>query len=132
VQTTTHPFSVTSSGSVTVPVQQSRTLFLHLSVSTARTLAVAVFLACLLLCALIGFSLLRDTKDKDEDVRIAARYASKLVDVTALPSSVEVVTVPLRTMDDLVEVGRRLEVPILHEGGASATYAVIDNGVLYT
>ena len=27
---------------------------------------------------------------------------------------------------------RRLETPILHESGATDTYAVIDNGVLYT
>jgi hypothetical protein len=132
VRATLHPFSVTSSGSVTVPVQRSHVLFLHLPVSTARTLAAAVFLASLVLCALVGLSLLRDTKDKDEDVRIAARYASLLVDVTSLPSSVEVVTVPLSTMDDLVAVARRLEAPILHESGATGTYAVIDNGVLYT
>ena len=91
-----------------------------------------MFLASLALCALVGLSLLRDTKDKDEDVRIAARYASLLVDVTSLPSSVEVVTVPLSTIDDLVAVARRLEAPILHESGATPTYAVIDNGVLYT
>jgi Family of unknown function (DUF5305) len=132
VQATLHPFSVTSSGSVTAPVQRSHTLFLHLSVSTVRWLAVAVLLACLVLGALVGLSLLRDTKDKDEDVRIAARYASLLVGVTSLPSSVEVVTVSLSTIGDLVEVGRRLEAPILHESGETDTYAVIDNGVLYT
>jgi hypothetical protein len=131
-QASLHPFSVTSSGSVTVPVQRSRNLFLHLPVSTARSLAVAVFLTCLVLGVLVGLSLLRDTKDKDEDVRIAARYASLLVGVTSLPSSVEVVTVSLRTIGDLVEVGRRLEAPILHASGAIDTYAVIDNGVLYT
>ena len=97
-----------------------------------RTLASAVFLACLVLCLLVGLSLLRDSKDKDEDIRIAARYASLLVEVTSLPSSVEMVTVSLSTIADLVEVGRRLETPILHESGATDTYAVIDNGVLYT
>jgi Family of unknown function (DUF5305) len=132
VATTPHPFSVTSSGSVTVPVQRPNVLFLHLAVSTVRTLAAAVFLACLVLCLLVGLSLLRDSKDKDEDIRIAARYASLLVEVTSLPSSVEMVTVSLRTIADLVEVGRRLETPILHESGATDTYAVIDNGVLYT
>jgi hypothetical protein len=54
------------------------------------------------------------------------------VEVTSLPSSVEMVTVSLSTIADLVEVGRRLETPILHESGAIDTYAVIDNGVLYT
>jgi hypothetical protein len=132
VSTTLHPFSVTSSGSVTVPVQRPHVLFWHLTVSTARTLAATVFGACLLLCVLVGLSLLRDTKDKDEDIRIAARYASLLVEVTSLPSSVEMVTVSLSTIADLVEVGRRLETPILHESGATDTYAVIDNGVLYT
>jgi hypothetical protein len=132
VAATPHPFSVSSSGSVTVPVQRPNVLFLHLSVSTVRTLAAAVFLACLVLCLLIGLSLLRDSNNKDEDIRIAARYASLLVEVTSLPSSVEMVTVSLRTIADLVEVGRRLETPILHESGATDTYAVIDNGVLYT
>ena len=132
VPTTLHPFSVASTGSITVPGQRPNILFLHMSVSTVRALALAVFLVCAVLCALVGLSLLRDTKDESEEVRIAARYASLLVEVTSLPSSVEVVTVSLSTMADLVEVGRRLETPILHESGTTDTYAVIDNGVLYT
>jgi hypothetical protein len=132
VPTTLHPFSVASTGSITVPVQRPNILFLHMSVSTVRALALAVFLVSAVLSALVGLSLLRDTKDESEEVRIAARYASLLVEVTSLPSSVEVVTVSLSTMADLVEVGRRLETPILHERGTTDTYAVVDNGVLYT
>jgi Family of unknown function (DUF5305) len=132
VPTTLHPFSATSSGSITVPVQRPNILFLHLSVSTVRAMALALFVVCAVLGALVGLSLLRDTKDDREEVRIAARYASLLVNVTSLPSSVEMVTVSLSTMADLVGVGRRLEAPILHESGTTDTFAVIDNGVLYT
>jgi hypothetical protein len=126
-----NPFSVASGGAVAVSTKFSNSLLFGISVVLVRKVALIALLASLLAGGLALMALLRETAREDEATRIAARYASMLVEVRSLPSSPEVVVVPLSSFEDLVEVARRLEAPILHEAGVTDSYGVIDNGVLY-
>jgi Family of unknown function (DUF5305) len=125
------PFSVGSSGTVAMPPKLSNSLLFGIRVLLVRKFALLALLASLLAAAFAALALVRETEREDEATRIAARYASMLVEVRALPSSLEVIIVPLSSFEDLVEVARRLEAPILHEAGITDSYGVIDNGVLY-
>jgi hypothetical protein len=131
-QISSNPFSVASSGTVAVAPKFSNAVVFRVPVLMLRKIALIVLLASLLVAGLAALALLRERNAEDEATRFAARYASMLVEVRSLPSSLEVVIVPLSSFDDLVEVSQRLEVPILHEAGVTDSYGVIDGGVLYT
>jgi hypothetical protein len=122
---------VTSTGSVTEPGGQAAKWLLGLPVGDVRVAALVVLLACLFVGWRVGSPLLTQATSDDEDDRILARYGSSLVEVNALPTRPGLTTVDLSSFDGLVQVGRRLECPMLHRAGQTGVYAVIDNNTLY-
>ena len=128
-QTAVQP--VTSAGSVTEPAGQAAKWLLGLPLRDVRVAALVVLLACLLVGWRLGPPLLTQVTSGDEDDRILARHSSSLVEVNALPSRAGLTTVDLSSFDGLVQVGRRLECPMLYRPGDTGVYAVIDNNTLY-
>lgn len=123
-------FSATYNGSVPIPGGQ-RASFAGLPVWDVRIGTLVLVGGALIAATLLGLPLLWEATAEDERVRIGRRYGSTLVQVDALPDAPGLMLVDLSSFDGLRQVARRLECPILHRGGGSDVYAVIDNGTLY-
>ncbi|MGB9112460.1 MAG: hypothetical protein WCF24_07015 [Acidimicrobiales bacterium] len=130
-------FTASAQGSVQVPDARAATLLFGLRVAEARVISVAVLAGALLLVILFGRPLVGDATSDDEQVRIATRYGTSLIDVEDLPGPPGIVVVELSSFDGLREVARRLECPILYRAVRAEAlrerdvYAVVDNGTLY-
>lgn len=124
-------FTSTSSGSVSVPGGQPATLFLGISVAAARIASIAVLIAALALGGLAGWPLLRRARSKDERERIRARYGSLVVEADGVSPLTGTTVVELASFDDVLQVAKRLECPIVHWGEGGDVYAVVDSGTLY-
>lgn len=123
--------SVSTTTPTRIPTHRLATLFLGVSVLDARLAALAVLLVAGLILVVAGRRLIADAGSDDEGARIAVRYGSMLVDAKSLPGA-PMVRVELVAIEDLVRVAKQFEAPLLHEAGLLDSYAVIDNGVLYT
>jgi len=122
----------TSPGSLSVPSAQPATILLKsLKVADVRVGALAALALVLLFGALAGWRLLAEATSDDEAVRIATRYGATLVEARALPDSRDMTVVEMQSFAGLMQVARRLECPVLHQGGVGDQYAVVDNGTLY-
>ena len=122
--------SSSATGSVEVFDGAAKSLFLGISVSTARIVSLALLAASILVLVLIGRPVLADASSDNERVRIATRHGSSLVEVDALPASSRAAVVDVHSFDGLLRVSRRLECPVLH-CPSKGVYAVVDSGTLY-
>lgn len=126
------PITETSTGSIAGASSHPTALLAGLNVADARILAIALVAAALAAACLLLFPMLREDASADERVRIEAKCGASLVPVDALPESPSLAVVELCSFDGLMQVGRRLECPILHlRSGVGDEYAVVDNGTVY-
>jgi hypothetical protein len=124
-------FAASASGSVSVADGQPATLWLGVSVTSARLVALLLLVAALLLGGVAGWPLLRQATSEDEPARIAARYGSSIVEADAVAVHAGVVAVELFSFEGVLQVAHRLECPILHWEDQGDVYAVVDSSTLY-
>ena len=131
-QGTTGSLTPRSAGAVTVPSAQPATVLLNdLKVADVRVVALFVLGFALLFGLFAGRRLFREATSDDEGVRIATRYGATLVEAESLPAGPRTAMVELSSFAGLLQVARRLECPVLHQGGIADTYAVVDSGTIY-
>ena len=123
--------SASAGGSLQIPGGKQASLLLGLPVGIGRIASLVVLLVTSSLIFVVGRRLLADATSKDEQIRIATRYGSSLVEVAALPGRPQLVVVEMTSFEGLMQVAKRLECPILHRGGPVDTYGVVDNGTMY-
>ncbi len=124
-------FSPSTTGTVAIRGGAPAKLLFGLPVADARIAALVLLFVGLCLGTSAMWPLFQAATSDDERVRIATRYSSALVESESLPQSPDVVVVGLSSFDGLLQVARRLELPILHKAAELDTYAVVDTGTLY-
>lgn len=124
-------FTSSTTGSVPLPGGKPATLPLGISVAGARIASLAALIVALFLGGLAGWPLLRRATSKDEPERIRARFASRIVEADGVTPLTGVTVVELASFDDVLQVAKRLECPIVHWSEGGDVYAVVDSGTLY-
>lgn len=124
-------FTSSTTGSVALPEGKPATLPLGIPVAVARTASLVALIVALFLGGLAGWPLLRRATSKDEHERISARFASLIVEADGVTPVTGVTVVELASFDDVLQVAKRLECPIVHWGEGGDVYAVVDSGTLY-
>ncbi len=125
-------FAPTAGGQLRVPGARPATyLVAGLTVPEARWGSLGTLVLALLVGALATRGAARRAEAGVQGAWARARLGQSAVEVGTLPDYPVVAVVEMAALAGLVQVGRKLECPVLVEGGPRPTYAVVDSGTLY-
>ena len=128
------PFKHTESGSLSGSTQAESTFGvgpLALTVRIARVVSLFGLVMSLVALFMFGLPVIRAMRE-DEASRILARYGGAMVPVKAVELRSDSALVELQSIESLVRIGERFDLPVLHASSAGVhDYMVESDGALY-